>query len=66
MSALKLAGPILADDGETRLGQILIIDLSDRKAAEQLVANDPFVKAGVFSEYNIRRFRVSVEAAKLT
>ena len=47
-------------------GQILVIDLPDRKAVEQLVADDPFVKTGVFSEYNIRRFRISVEGGKLT
>ncbi len=64
MDKLRFAGPMLADDGKTRLGQILVVDLPDRAAAEQLVVNDPFVKAGVFTDYRISRFRVSVESGK--
>ena len=64
MDKLKFAGPILAEDGRTRLGQILLVDLADRAAAEELVLNDPFVKAGVFADYRISRFRLSVELGK--
>jgi uncharacterized protein YciI len=64
MDALKFAGPVLGEDGETRLGQVLVIDLADRMAVERLVADDPFVKAGVFLEYNIQRFRISVQSGK--
>ena len=59
---LRLAGPILSDDGAVRLGQILVIDLPDKKSAEELVANDPFTKVGLFATYSIQQFRLSVEA----
>ena len=53
---LKLAGPLLSDDGFTRLGQILILDVDDREAAESVVLNDPFVKAGIFASCTTYRF----------
>lgn len=61
MGHLRLAGPLVTDDGATRLGQVLVIDLPDRESAEELVANDPFVKVGLFSGYTLHRFRASVE-----
>ena len=61
---LQVAGPILSDDGRTKVGQVLVIDLPNKEAAEELVANDPFVRAGLFAEYSVRRFRVSVEAGR--
>jgi len=62
MSVLRLAGPMLGDDGEARMGQVLILDVSDRSKAEDIVTNDPFFAAGLFTDLVVRRFRVSVEA----
>jgi uncharacterized protein YciI len=62
MPVLRLAGPILNDDGETRLGQVLLLDVADRSKAEDIVTNDPFFVAGLFTDLVVRRFRVSVEA----
>jgi uncharacterized protein len=57
---LRLAGPMMSDDGFTRLGQILVLDIDDRETAESIVLNDPFVKAGVFASCTTCRFNVSV------
>ena len=62
MPVLRLAGPMLSDDGETRLGQILLLDVTDRSKAEDIVTNDPFFVAGLFTDLVVRRFRVSVES----
>lgn len=62
---LKLAGPMMSDDGATRLGQILILDVDDRETAESIVLNDPFVKAGVFTSCTTYRFNASVDGEHL-
>lgn len=50
-------GPLLADDGETMIGSLIILDLPDRAAAEALMAGDPYVKAGLFQSVDIRPFK---------
>jgi uncharacterized protein YciI len=62
LAVLTLAGPTLNDDGETRLGQVLVLDVADRSKAEGIVTNDPFFAAGMFTDLVIKRFRVSVES----
>jgi len=64
LPALRLAGPMLSDDGESRLGQVLLLDVADRSAAEDIVTQDPFFAAGLFTDLVVRRFRVSVESAR--
>lgn len=61
MDRIRLAGPLLAEDGTTRLGQILVLDAEDRQTASDLVMNDPFVAEGLFSDVRIERFRMSVK-----
>lgn len=65
MDRLRLAGPILSDDGQTRTGQILLINADDKATAEKILTSDPFVQAGLFESWTIQRFRVSVEAGRL-
>lgn len=50
-------GPLLADDGETMVGSLLIIDLPDRAAAEAMMASDPYVTAGLFQSVDIRPYK---------
>ncbi len=53
---LKLAGPLLTDDGETMRGSLLVIEFDDRAAAEVFAAGDPYAAAGLFGEVSIDRF----------
>ena len=62
MPILRLAGPMLDEDGEKRIGQILILDVADRSKAEDIITNDPFYSAGLFTELEINRFRISIGA----
>ena len=50
-------GPLLAADGETMIGSLLIIDFPDRAAAEHWLAQAPFTTGGVFGEAIIRPYK---------
>jgi uncharacterized protein len=54
---LVLGGGLLAEDGATRTGSVLIINVPDRKDAEAFSANEPFRKAGLFQTVKISRMR---------
>ncbi len=54
---LVLGGGLLADDGVTRTGSVLIVNVADRKAAEAFSAEEPFRKAGLFKTVKITRMR---------
>lgn len=64
MKSLKFAGPMLTDDGSARLGQIVVLDVANREEAESIIENDPFVRVGLFTDYVLRRFNLSVESGK--
>ena len=51
------AGPLLADDHQTMIGSLLILDLPDRAAAERFSAGDPYRKAGLFQTVSITAWR---------
>ena len=52
-----LGGATLADDNETRTGSVLIINVADRKAADEFSLNEPFRKAGLFETVTVTRMR---------
>jgi hypothetical protein len=59
LAMVKLAGPMLdADDGMA--GSLFIIEAADRAAVEAFNAADPYQKAGVFGQVEIRGFRASI------
>lgn len=54
---LVLGGAMLAEDGKTRTGSVLIVNVADRAAAEAFSENEPFRKAGLFERVEINRMR---------
>lgn len=54
------AGAMLADDGVTACGSLYLIDTDSRAEAESFVANDPFMKEGVFSGFVATRWRKAI------
>ncbi len=54
---LVLGGALLADEGDARLGSVLIINVPSRAAAEAFSADEPLRKAGVFQSVAITRMR---------
>jgi len=53
---IKLAGPMVEDDGDKRIGSVFIVDVPDRAAAEAFAAGDPFSQNGLFERVLITRF----------
>lgn len=60
---LKLAGPIQSTDGQgpeggaRPVGSLLIIEAASLEAARLFADNDPYRKAGVFAEVEVRPFK---------
>jgi uncharacterized protein YciI len=54
---LPLGGAMLAEDGTTRTGSVLVINVPNREAAERFSANEPFRQAGLFARVEINRMR---------
>ncbi len=54
---LVLGGAMLAEDGTTRTGSVLIINVPGLEAAECFSANEPFRQAGLFERVEITRMR---------
>jgi uncharacterized protein YciI len=52
-----IGGPALAEDGQTMLGSVFIMEHADRTAAEAYAAADPYAKAGLFESVVIRPFK---------
>ncbi|GAB5467660.1 MAG: YciI family protein [Rhodospirillales bacterium] len=51
--SMVFGGPLLAEDGTTPIGSLLVVDLADREAVEAFAAGDPYAKAGLFAETRI-------------
>ncbi len=60
--ALRLAGPTTTADGAGMTGSLLLIEAADLAAAQAIVANDPYVKAGLFETALVRPWRQVVPA----
>ena len=54
---IAFAGPLLAEDGQTMLGSLLVIDFADRAAALAWLAKEPFTCAGLYGETQVHAFR---------
>ncbi len=54
---LVLGGATLAEDGTTRTGSVLIVNLPSLADAENFSENEPFRKNGLFSRVEINRMR---------
>jgi len=55
-------GPTLTDDGQHMNGSLLILDLADRKEAEDFAHNDPYAQAGLFESVTIRAWKKVIPA----
>ena len=56
-NSLICAGPTLGDDGESKTGTIIMIDMADRDTVDSFVKNDPYVKAGLFETLTVQPWR---------
>jgi uncharacterized protein YciI len=54
---LVLAGGMLTEDGKGRLGSVYLLNMPNRKAAEDWLAAEPFHKAGIFKSHTLEKMR---------
>ncbi|MHA1600470.1 MAG: YciI family protein [Alphaproteobacteria bacterium] len=54
---ILVTGPMLAEDGETPNGSLLILDFADMAAAKAFAAGDPYAQAGLFESVTIKQWR---------
>jgi uncharacterized protein YciI len=54
---ILLAGPLLADDGQTMIGSHFIVEAQDRAEIDRFLAGDPYGKAGLFQNVEAHPFR---------
>jgi uncharacterized protein YciI len=50
---VEMAGPVLDDDGQM-CGSLIVLEVADLTAAQTWADNDPYAKAGLFSEVTLR------------
>ena len=50
------AGPFLSEGGDMS-GSLVVLDVTDRAAAEAWAAGDPYAKAGLFSNVRIEAWK---------
>lgn len=56
-AVVKLGGPLLEAAGATPVGSLLIFEAADRASLDALLAEDPYVKAGLFETVTVQPFR---------
>ncbi len=53
---VEMAGPMLDENGQM-CGSMIILDVQDLAAAQVWAKNDPYAKAGLFSEVTLRAWK---------
>ena len=53
-TTIVLAGPVTADDGDTPVGSLFVVDAADRDEAEAFFRADPFYQRTVWDRESIR------------
>lgn len=53
---IVLKGPLVADDGKTSVGSLIVVEAEDRAAVETFVHDDPFSRHGIWGDVAIRAF----------
>lgn len=53
---VETAGPFLDENGQM-CGSLIVLEVADLAAAQAWAANDPYAKAGLFSEVTLRAWK---------
>lgn len=57
---VRMAGPLMSDDGNRMAGSLLVIEAESLEAAKAWQANDPYQKAGLFGQVDIRPWKWTI------
>jgi uncharacterized protein YciI len=50
-------GPLVNDAGDSMFGTVLVLEATDREAAGQFLASDPYSKANLFAHTEVDRWQ---------
>ncbi len=53
---IVISGPLLADDEETMIGSMFLVEADSLAEVESFHRNDPFFAAGIWAQVSIRPF----------
>ena len=53
---VRMSGPLTADDGETIIGSLYIVEAPDRTAVEAFQRDDPLVAADIWERVEVYAF----------
>ncbi|MBE0413892.1 YciI family protein [Yoonia sp.] len=53
---VEMAGPVLDADGQM-CGSLIVLEVDDLAAAQAWAANDPYAKAGLFSDVTLQAWK---------
>lgn len=53
---VEMAGPVLDDEGQM-CGSLIVLEVEDMAAAQVWAENDPYAKAGLFSDVTLRAWK---------
>ncbi|MCP4430177.1 MAG: hypothetical protein GY806_04285 [Gammaproteobacteria bacterium] len=56
-NSVMCRGPMLSDDDDLAIGDVVLLDVPDMATARATIANDPFHKAGCYQEITLHRWR---------
>jgi uncharacterized protein YciI len=59
---ILMGGPLLAPDGVTRIGIMAVLRFSDTDSLQAFTENEPYRKAGVFTQINLHPMQVVMQA----
>lgn len=62
LDKIVFAGPLLADDQETSIGGLIVIDYPDLQAANTFAHGDPYAVQGLFANVEVRPWRKVIPA----
>ena len=54
--AVRAAGPMFTDDGETQCGSLIVYEAADANAARAFIEADPYARGGLFEHVTVRRW----------
>ena len=54
--SVLMAGPLVADDGETPVGSLFVLEAKDRSAVDAFTRTDPYSIHGIWDRVDIHYF----------
>ena len=54
---VRMAGPLLSDDGESMIGSLIVLEAETLDAARAWAAEDPYARVGLFERVDVKGWR---------